>query len=149
MCGRISTTFAIFRQKSGRGFLRFSLSLALFPPFPFFRLSLFSAFPSFPRFFKKQKPLRRREENIYVVVFFKFLLSGKHFVKVFNVSRYCLVYFNTRKILFVWIIVPSICMYTVNLTRNYIIFAFSSISASTLIIIVHCCVWIILLLGFG
>ena len=52
---------AIFRQKSGRGFLRFSLSLALFPPFPFFRLSLFSAFPSFPRFFKKQKPLRRRE----------------------------------------------------------------------------------------
>ena len=52
---------AIFRQKSGRGFLRFSLSFALFPPFPFFRLFLFSAFPSFPRFFKKQKPLRRRE----------------------------------------------------------------------------------------
>ena len=44
VCGRISTTFAIFRQKSGRGFLRFSLSLALFRPFPFFRLSLFSAF---------------------------------------------------------------------------------------------------------
>ena len=68
MCGRISTTFAIFRQKSGRGFLRFSLSLALFPPFPFFRLSLFSAFPSFPRFFKKQKPLRRREAQ-YTKVF--------------------------------------------------------------------------------
>ena len=61
VCGRISTTFAICRQKSGRCFLRFSLSLALFPPFPFFRLSLFYAFPSFPRFFKKQKPLRRRE----------------------------------------------------------------------------------------
>ena len=34
-----------------------------FSAFPFFRLSLFSAFPSFPRFFKKQKPLplQRRE----------------------------------------------------------------------------------------
>ena len=31
----------------------------------FFRLSLFSAFPSFPRFFKKQKPLRRREKHCY------------------------------------------------------------------------------------
>ena len=45
---------AIFRQKSGRGFLRFSLSLVLFPPFPFFRLSRFSAFPSFPRFLKNK-----------------------------------------------------------------------------------------------
>ena len=52
MCGRISTIFAIFRQKSGRGFLRFSLSLALFPPFPFCRLSLFSPFPLFRVFLK-------------------------------------------------------------------------------------------------
>ena len=63
-CTTAPRASAIFRQKSGRGFLCFSLSLALFPPFPFFRLSLFSAFPSFPRFFKKQKPLRRRESPL-------------------------------------------------------------------------------------
>ena len=45
---------AIFRQKSGRGFLRFSLSLALFPPFPFFRLSLFPPFPLFRGFLKNK-----------------------------------------------------------------------------------------------
>ena len=36
----------------------------------FFRLSrfsLFSAFPSFPQFFKKQKPLRRREPLSYII----------------------------------------------------------------------------------
>ena len=59
VCGRISITFAIFRQKSGRGFLRFSLSLALFPPFPVFRLYLFSTFPSSA--VKKNKSLCRGE----------------------------------------------------------------------------------------
>ena len=64
---------AIFRQKSGRGFLRFSLSLALFPPFPFFRLSLFSAFPFFPPFplfrgflkNKSEKSLCGGERDLY------------------------------------------------------------------------------------
>ena len=44
---------------------RFFSAFTFFPPLPFFRLSLFSAFPSFPRFFKKQKPLRRRESQTH------------------------------------------------------------------------------------
>ena len=56
VCSRISTTFAIFRQKSCRAFFAF--------PFlsRFFRLSRFSAFPFFPPFplfrsLKKNKSL--------------------------------------------------------------------------------------------
>ena len=45
------------RRKNGKG----KICQNILNNFPFFRLSLFSAFPSFPRFIKKQKPLRRRE----------------------------------------------------------------------------------------
>ena len=77
---------AIFRQKSGRGFLCFSLSLALFPPFPFFRLSRFSAFPSFPPFFKKTKA--SAEESCKLLVYgselMKFSLYTFDVLKLFR-----------------------------------------------------------------